>query len=62
MPLASCRGGHYDGPVRTIKRIAAGFGLLFGAVLYVWYAGVRAVPEVKRRKAALRAGVPRRRG
>jgi hypothetical protein len=43
-----------------LKRIAAGFGLFLGVILYVWYAGVRAVPAVKRRKAALRAGAGRR--
>jgi len=46
--------------VRTLKRIAAAVGLFLGAVAYVWYAGVRAVPAVKRRKAALRAGASRR--
>ena len=46
---------HYHGPVHPIKRIAAALTLLFGAFLYVWYAGVRFVPEVKRRKALLRA-------
>ena len=44
----------------TIKRIAAGIGLLLGGVAYIWYAGVRAVPAVKRRKATLRAGAARR--
>jgi hypothetical protein len=46
--------------VRTLKRIAAVVGLFLGGVAYVWYAGVRAVPAVKRRKAALRAGASRR--
>ena len=46
--------------VRTLKRLAAAIGLLFGGFLYVWYAGVRAVPEVKRRKAAARGGSLRR--
>jgi hypothetical protein len=54
-------GGHYDEQVRVLKRIAVAFGLLFGGLLYVWFAGVRAVPAVKRRKAALRAGASRRR-
>jgi hypothetical protein len=35
---------------RAVKLVAAFFGLL----LYVWYAAVRATPEVKRRKAARR--------
>ncbi|MEP6892551.1 MAG: hypothetical protein ABI927_02120 [Gaiellaceae bacterium] len=47
--------------MRTLKRIAAGVGLFLGGVAYVWYAGVRSLPEVKRRKAALRAGASRRR-
>jgi hypothetical protein len=41
--------------VRTIKRIALAIGVVLGAVLYVWFAAVRAVPLVKRRKAARRA-------
>jgi hypothetical protein len=41
--------------VRTVKRILTAAGLLLGFVLYVWYAAVRAVPGVKRRKAAIRA-------
>jgi hypothetical protein len=45
--------------VRTLKRIAAGVALFLGGVAYVWYAGVRSVPAVKRRKAALRAGTSR---
>jgi hypothetical protein len=39
-----------------VKRIAAGVGLFLGGIAYIWYAGVRAVPAVRRRKAALRAG------
>jgi len=46
--------------MRTLKRIATAAGLVLGGLVYVWYAGVRAVPEVKRRKAALRAGAFRR--
>jgi hypothetical protein len=42
---------------RAVKLVAATFGFL----LYVWYAAVRATPEVKRRKAARRAGRPMRR-
>ena len=41
--------------MRTIKRIALAIGVVLGAVLYVWFAAVRAVPLVKRRKAARRA-------
>ena len=52
--------GHYDGSMLTVKRIAAGIGLFLGGIAYIWYAGVRAVPAVKRRKAALRAGADRR--
>ena len=52
--------GNYDGPMVTVKRIAAGIGLFLGGLAYVWYAGVRAVPAVKRRKAALRAESDRR--
>jgi hypothetical protein len=35
---------------RAVKAVAAAFAFL----LYVWYAAVRATPEVKRRKAARR--------
>ncbi len=53
---------HYDGRVvRTVKRITALAGAALGVALYAWYEAVRAVPEVKRRKAALRAGVSLRR-
>jgi hypothetical protein len=45
----------YDGAVRTVKRIALAIGAVIGAVLYVWFAAVRAVPIVRRRKAARRA-------
>ncbi len=38
------------------KRLLALVGGLMGAVLYVWYAAVRAVPSVHKRKAATRAG------
>jgi hypothetical protein len=40
--------------VTVVKRILAGIGLLLGAVVYVWFAAVRALPEVRRRKSALR--------
>ena len=39
----------------TVKRIALAIGAVIGAVLYVWFAAVRAIPVVKRRKAARRA-------
>ena len=38
-----------------VKRILALLGALVAAVLYVWFAAVRALPAVRRRKAALRA-------
>jgi len=41
--------------VRTLKRIGAAIGVVLGVLVYVWYAAVRAVPDVKRRKAARRA-------
>jgi hypothetical protein len=40
--------------VRTIKRIALAAGAVVGGLLYVWFAAVRAVPLVKRRKALRR--------
>jgi hypothetical protein len=41
--------------VKTIKRVALGIAALVGTVAYVWVAAVRAVPDVRRRKAAARA-------
>jgi hypothetical protein len=41
--------------VRTVKRIALALGAVVGVVVYVWFAAVRAVPLVRRRKAARRA-------
>jgi hypothetical protein len=41
--------------VRTVKRIAAGLAAVLAAIVYVWAAAVRAVPDVRRRKAASRA-------
>jgi len=38
-------------PGQVLSLLAA----LVGALLYVWYAAVRAVPGVRRRKAAARA-------
>jgi hypothetical protein len=43
-------------PKKLLKIIGAGVG----SVLYVWIAAVRAVPTVRRRKAALRAAWRRR--
>jgi hypothetical protein len=41
--------------VPSPKRILALAAAVLGTVLYVWVAAVRAVPRVKRRKAASRA-------
>jgi hypothetical protein len=47
-------------PVRGLSlllhpgRLFAALGALVAALLYVWVAAVRAVPHVRRRKAALR--------
>jgi len=41
--------------MRTIKRIALAIGAVLGALVYIWFAAVRAVPLVKRRKAERRA-------
>lgn len=38
-----------------VKRVALGLAAVLTAVGYVWVAGVRAVPRVRRRKAAARA-------
>ncbi|HET8743286.1 MAG TPA: hypothetical protein VFM41_11740 [Gaiella sp.] len=40
----------------TVKRIALVAAAAVSAVAYVWVAAVRAVPGVRRRKAAARAG------
>jgi hypothetical protein len=42
------------------KRLLAILGLTVGSVLYVWVAAVRAVPGVRRRKAAMREAWRRR--
>jgi hypothetical protein len=42
------------------KRFLTFLGLAVGTVLYVWLAAVRAVPGVRRRKAALREAWRRR--
>jgi hypothetical protein len=41
--------------VRRPGRVLTFLAALVGAVLYVWYASVRSVPSVRRRKAAFRA-------
>ena len=40
--------------VRTLKRAALALVALVGALVYVWATAVRAVPGVRRRKAAAR--------
>lgn len=40
--------------VRTLKRAALGLVALVGTLVYVWVVAVRAVPGVRRRKAAAR--------
>ena len=42
-------------PVRTIKRIALAISAVFGVLIYIWFAAVRAVPLIRRRKAARRS-------
>jgi hypothetical protein len=42
--------------VRTVKRIALAIGAVLGVVTYIWFAAVRAVPTIRRRKAARRSG------
>lgn len=41
--------------VKKLKRIALALVALVSTLLYVWVAAVRAVPGVRRRKAAARA-------
>ena len=41
--------------LRRPGRVLSLFVALIGAMLYVWYAAVRAVPGVRRRKAVFRA-------
>jgi hypothetical protein len=38
-----------------VKRIATAFGAALAVIAYLWIAAVRAVPDVRRRKAAARA-------
>ena len=45
--------------MKTLKRVALALAALVAALTYVWFAAVRAVPGVRRRKAEARA---RRRG
>ena len=47
--------------VRVLKMVGAGFAALIGGSLYLWFQGVRNLPEVKRRKAARRAALLRER-
>ncbi len=46
----------------SLRRIALAVSAVLGAMLYVWFAAVRAVPLVKRRKAARRAEAAAREG
>ena len=55
MPRRARRAVAYHARVPTAKRIALAAGTLVGVVLYVWFAAVRAVPLVRRRKAERRA-------
>ena len=41
--------------MRLVKRILRAIAALTAFGLYVWYAAVRLTPEVKRRKARMRA-------
>jgi hypothetical protein len=41
--------------VASIRKIFGAFVLAVAALLHVWYRGVLAAPDVKRRKAAKRA-------
>jgi hypothetical protein len=41
--------------VRTVRRLLVALGAALALVGYVWVAAVRAVPGVRRRKAAARA-------
>lgn len=51
--MASVRGLLFL--LRRPGAVVSGFLGLVASLLYVWYAAVRAVPAVKRRKAAARA-------
>jgi hypothetical protein len=41
--------------MRLVKRVVRAVAALTAFALYVWYAAVRSTPEVKRRKARMRA-------
>jgi hypothetical protein len=41
-----------------VRRILAAVGVVLGFATYVWIAAVRAVPAIKRRKAARRGARP----
>jgi hypothetical protein len=41
--------------VQVLRRIALAFAATVAGIAYVWFASVRAVPEVRRRKAEARA-------
>jgi hypothetical protein len=41
--------------VRIVKRLVLTIAAVIAAILYVWFAAVRAVPDIRRRKAARRA-------
>jgi hypothetical protein len=43
--------------IRVLKIVVGAFAALLGGSLYLWFAGVRNLPEVKRRKAARRAAL-----
>jgi hypothetical protein len=43
------------GSVRLIRRVALAFAATVAGIAYVWFAAVRAVPGVRRRKAEARA-------
>jgi hypothetical protein len=45
----------YDAVMGVLKRVALGFAALVAFVGYVWVVAVRALPGVRRRKAAARA-------
>jgi len=42
--------------VRIVKRALRILAAAFAAGMYIWFAAVRSVPAVKRRKAARRGG------
>jgi hypothetical protein len=46
--------------VQALRRITLGLVAALAGLTYVWFAAVRAVPEVRRRKTAARAERRRR--